>query len=145
MCIIHFGSGADYLTLRISGRVHPDSLDYWDGNWLRCTAEVSVGTFYTTFEWQLRNEDLIRFMNTLGRLDDRSGVAILDTTDGWLDIQLTRDDQNQIEARCQLGDNPEEGDSFEFLLMIDHSYKFILIEQLREVLERFPVVGRERA
>lgn len=144
MCSVHFGSGVDYLALWIPGRVHAGRQDYWDGNWLRCTAEVSVGTFRGTFEWQLRNEDLLRFMRALEHLDDRSGVAILDTLDGWLDIQVTRDDQNHIEARCQLMDNPEGGDSLEFRLLLDQTSNSTLMGQLRDVLERFPVVGRER-
>src|SRR4051812_31375109 len=118
---VQFGYGPDYLILRIHSRVYADRQDYWEGNWLRCTAQVSAGTFRGTFEWQLRNEDLIRFMNSLEGLDGHSGVASLETLDDWLDVQITRDDQNQIEAQCQVVDDPVSGNPLEFCIPLDET------------------------
>jgi hypothetical protein len=106
MYTVHIGDVSDSLTLWFHGRTKPDSKDYWEANWLHCTAEASVGDFRGKVEWQLRNEDLARFMLALEDLDRRSGIALLDTGDGWLDIQVVRDTQGHIEARCQLVDNP---------------------------------------
>jgi hypothetical protein len=145
MSIIHFGCGSDFLTLRIHGRTKPDAQNYWDANWLHCTADASAGAFCGTLEWQLRNEDLARFMHALEGLDRQAGEALLETIDGWLAIQVIRDDQGHIEARCQLVDNSIGGSTLEFRLLLDQTVLPVLMDQLRGVLEQFPVLGRERA
>ena len=144
MCIIYLGSGSDSLTLQIHGRTKPDSQDYWDANWLHCTADASAGAFRGTIDWQLRNETLARFQHALEDLDTRVGEALLDTGD-WLDVRVIRDEQGHIEARCQLEDNPLDGNTLEFRLILDQTILPALIGQVRAVLERFPVVGREGA
>jgi hypothetical protein len=143
MCEIRFGNGPDYLKLQVLGRVKPDAQDYWDANWLRCIAEASAGTFHGRIDWQLRNEDLVRFLHRLERLDSRAGEALLDTGDGWLDVRVIRDQLGHIEARCQLVDNPAGGNTLEFRLRLDEAAHAAIISQLRKVIERFPVVGRE--
>ncbi len=142
MLVIHLGSGADYLTLSVSGRVRPDGEGPWSSNWLHCIADVSAGAFRGRIEWQLRNEDLTRFIQALDRLGGQAGEALLDTLDGWLDVRVIRDEQGQIEARCQLVDNPVGGNTLEFRLILDENCISVLDRQLREVLEQFPVVGK---
>src|SRR5262245_53544264 len=137
MCIIHLGSGSDSLTLRIHGRTKPDAQDLWAANWLHCTAEPSAGAFCGTLDWQLRNEDLARFLHALESLEGRAGEALLNTLDGWLDVRVIRDDQGHLEAQCQLVDNPEGGNLLEFCLLLDQTILASLMGQLREVLERF--------
>jgi hypothetical protein len=142
MSNIDLRSGSDFLTLQIHGRTNPDSQDFWDANWLHCTADASAGTFRGTVDWQLRNEDLVRFLSALEDLDRRVSVALLDTGDGWLDVEVTRDEQGHIQARCQLVDNPDGGNTLEFRLLLDQTVLPALQGQLREVLERFPLVGK---
>jgi len=140
MCTIHFGSGSEFLTLRIHGRVKPDSASYWDANWLHCSAEVSAGAFSGNVEWQLRNEDLARFMNAIESLPRRVGEAVLDTGDGWLDVRVIRDDQGQIQALCQIEDQQVGGKALECRLFLDETVIPQIHAELREVLERFPVI-----
>ena len=144
MCIIHFSNGTDFLTLRIHGRVKPDSQSFWDANWLHCTAQASAGAFSGILEWQLRNEDLKRFLNGLVDLDMRVGEALLDTGDGWLDIRVIHDEKGQNKARCQLVDDPIGGNSLEFSLLLDQTIMQTIISQIREVLEQFPVIGQDQ-
>jgi hypothetical protein len=140
---ISIASGSDSLTLRIHGRTKPDAQNYWDANWLHCTAEASAGAFRGTLEWQLRNEDLARFLHALEALNRRVGEALLDTGDGWLNIRVIRDEAGHIEAECQLVDNPVGGNTLEFRLVLDRTILSALIGQLHDLLEKFPVVGRE--
>ncbi len=141
MCIISFGEGADFLVLQVHGRVKPDCQSYWDANWLYCTADVSVGSVPCKVEWQLRNEDLARFTHALENLREQAGEALLDTGDGWLDVQVTRDEHGRIEAQCQVEDNCAGGAPSEFHLFLHEKDVAILLDQLREVLGRFPVLG----
>ena len=143
MCSVQFGVGVDTLCLRVHGRTQSNTENYWDSNWLHCTAEVLVGAFQGSIEWQLRNEDLSRFLLALKELQGRSGEALLDTNDGWIDVRIIRDAEGNVEARCQLVDNPDGGNSLEFRLPMSQMSISALIEQLREILERYPIVGRE--
>jgi hypothetical protein len=143
MCIICFGTGSNNLSLRIHARTEPEARDVWSANWLHCTAEASAGKFYGAVDWQLRNEDLQRFVRSLETLNQRIGEAQLDTGDGWLDVRVIRDDRGNIEAQCHLGDNPLGGNSLDFRLQLNEQAILDLISQLRNVLQRFPVIGVE--
>src|SRR5690349_13949775 len=83
------GANAEYLTLTIHGRNIPEAADYWDSNFLRCTAELAAGAFRGSLNNLIRNEDLVRFLPRLEGLSERlDGVALFDTIDGWLDVQV---------------------------------------------------------
>src|SRR5262245_58655106 len=108
MGIIHIGGEqAEFLTLTVHGRSLPHATDYWDGNWLACTAEVSAGAFRGTLDGLLRNKDLSRFLERLQGLYERlTGEALFDTLDGWLDLRLIGDGRGHVEVEGQLVDDP---------------------------------------
>jgi hypothetical protein len=144
MSTIHLGGEqAEFLTLTIHGRSLPDATDYWDGNWLACTAEVSAGAFRGTLNGLLRNEDLSKFLHRLEALYERlTGEALFDTLDGWLVLRLIGDGRGHVEVRGQLVDDPVGGNSLEFRLPLDQTDLSPLMAQIRAVLEQFPVVGQ---
>lgn len=144
MCLIHFsGERSEFLSLTVHGRSRPDSSDYWDGNWLWCSVEVSAGAFRGKVDGLLRNEDLARFLPRLEGLSEKSsGDAFFDTVEGWLDVRLTGDGRGHVELRGQLVDTPADGNSLEFRLSLDQTYLPPLMAQLRAALEQFPVVGQ---
>jgi hypothetical protein len=145
--LIRFGGETEeYLALLIHGRTHADSADYWDGNWLSCTAEVQTGAFRGRIESSLRNEDLARFLSSLEALYERlTGEALFDTLDGWLDIRVIGDGRGHVEVRGQLCDDPVYGNSLEFRLFFDQTCLPSLIARLRAVLAAYPVVGKNTA
>ncbi len=138
MCAIRLASGSDNLTLKIHGRTKADAQDHWGANWLHCTATACVGGFHATVEWQLRNEDLVRFMEALRNVEHSRGEALLATGDGWLDVRVIRDNEDQVEARCQLVENEN---SLEFRLPLEKAILTALIHEVREVIEQYPVLG----
>ncbi len=143
MCVIRFGGDeAEYLTLTVHGRSLANSVDYWDGNWLTCTAEVAVGAFQGSLNRLLRNEDISRFHRRVTALHERlTGEALFDTLENWLDLRLIGDSRGHIETRGQLCDDPVTGNVLEFRLFFDQTYLPRLMTQLRDVLAFFPVVG----
>jgi hypothetical protein len=145
MCLIHFGGErAEFLSLSVRGRSRPGSSDYWDANWLWCSAEVSAGAFRGKVDGLIRNEDLARFLPRLEKLSEQlSGEALLDTIEGWLDLRLTGDGRGHVGLRGHLVDAPSDGNSLEFRLSLDQTYLPPLMAQLRAVLEQFPVVGQQ--
>jgi hypothetical protein len=142
MSTLRIGSGSDYIILSIDRRVKPDAQDYWDANWLHCTAEASAAGFRATVEWQLRNEDLIRFLDGLEPLADGCGEATLDTTDAWLELRLKCFPNRRVEAFFRLTDNPQEDNSVETHMTVDATVIPVLTEQLRALVYKYPVLFR---
>jgi hypothetical protein len=144
MSVIRLGrERAEYLTLAIHGRNRPVSEDYWDGNWLWCTAEVAAGAFRGSVSNVIRNEDLIRFLPRLEDLYRRlDGEALLDTLEGWLDLRVIGVGHGQVEVRGSLCDAPVDGNQLEFRLALDQTFLPPLIGQIRAAVEAFPIVGR---
>lgn len=145
--VIRFGGpDADYVILTVHGRSLPHATDYWDGNWLACTAEVAAGAFRGSLDRLLRNEDIGRFYDRVAELYERlSGEALFDTLDGWFDLRLIGDGRGHIEARGRLCDDPVHGNVLEFRLFFDQTYLPPLMAQLRDAMEAFPVVGKPHA
>lgn len=141
MHTIDLNNGSDHLVLQIHGRTQPNAQTYWDANWLHCTADVSVGEYRGRADWQLRNEDLERFLQALDRLNEPpKGEALLDTLDGWLDVRIVCDGHGHCHAQCQLVNEAEGRDLLDFQLSLDPSILLVLKRQLQDVLDRFPVI-----
>jgi hypothetical protein len=147
MCVIRFGGeDAEYLLLTVHRRNLPGSADYWDGNFLWCTAEVAAGAFRGSLSNVLRNEDLARFLAQVDELYQRlDGEALLDTLEGWLDVRLIGDGRGHVEALGRLCDDPVHGNTLEFRLFFDQTFLPELMRELRAALEAFPMVGRAAA
>ena len=144
MCVIRLGGEeAEFLTLAIRGRNCPESEDYWDGNWLWCTADVAAGAFRGSVSNLIRNEDLIRFLPRLEDLHRRlDGEALLDTLEAWLDLRVIGIGHGQVEVRGSLCDAPVGGNQLEFRLDLDQTFLPAAIAQIRAAVEAFPIVGR---
>lgn len=144
MCIIRFGGDeAEYLTLTVHDRNIPDSTDYWDGNWLSCTAEVSVGTFRGSLNGLLRSDEFAQCLTGLEELYRRlNGEALFETLEAWLAFRVIGDGKGHIEVQGRLRDDQVHGNTLEFRLFFDQTYLPSIIRQLRATLEQFPIVGR---
>jgi hypothetical protein len=145
MCTIQLGDGADRLTMQILGRSRPDSTDYWEANWLHCVVEAFTGSFHGKIDWQLRNEDLTRFLKGLECITNEAGQALLDTGDGWLEVRIVRDENGRVDATCEMEENPTYGNTLTFRLSLNQAVLPELTKQIRNVLTQFPVVGEKRS
>lgn len=141
--VIHIGGDeAEYLRLTLYGLSLPQKTDYWDGNWLTCTAEVAAGAFRGSLNRMLQIEDIGRFHDQVAELYERlAGEAQLCAMEGWFHLHLIGDGRGHIEARGQLCDDPVHGNLLEFRLFIDQTYLPPLMSQLRAAMAVFPVVG----
>jgi hypothetical protein len=147
MCVIRFGGEkAEYLTPAVHGREFPGSADYWDGNWLSCTAEVRVSTFRGRRDGSLRNEELARFLTGLEEVYEQlTGEARFETMERWLDVRVVGDGRGHMEARGQLWDDPVHDHTLDFRLFFDQTFLPPIMEQVRAVLAAFPLVGKRHA
>ena len=136
------GSKSDFLEFTVHGRLHPHATDFWDGNWLDCTAEVTAGAFRGSLKRPLRIDEIGRFHDGVAELYDRlTGEAVLDTMEHWLNLRLIGDGSGHIEARGQLCDDPAGGNVLEFRLFFDQTFLPPLMRQLRSAINTFPVIG----
>ena len=140
------GSELEFFTLTIHDRNIPEATDYWDGNWLWCTAEVHAGAFDGTLDNMIRTEDLARFLPRLESLyQTQEGEALFDTLEGWLDLRVIAAGRGHIEVRGQMIDDPVGGNELAFRLAIDQTYLPPIIAQIRAALEAFPILGRPQS
>lgn len=144
MCSIRIGGQSHgFLVLALNGRSHPGSTDFWDGNWIDCTAEVATGAFRGRLDRSLRADELDRFRGQLARLHETLiGDAVLETMERWLRIAVSGDGRGHMEAACRLCDDPASGNVLECRLSLDPTFLPAVLRQLERALQDYPVVGR---
>ena len=97
---------AEYFALTVDGRDAPDSSDYWDANWLICTAEIAAGNFHDRLDSSLRTDEPERFHQQVEQLDQRLiGDAKLTTMEDWLTLRLSGDHRGHVKVNCRLFDD----------------------------------------
>jgi hypothetical protein len=129
--------------LTVHGRSHPDATDFWDGNWLDCTAEVTAGAFHGRLDRSLRAGELDRFRGQLARLHETlTGEAVLETMEHWLMIRVAGDGRGHLEASCRLCDGPALGNVLECRLSFDQTFLPTVVRQLETAMQTHPIVGR---
>jgi hypothetical protein len=144
MCSIRIGGEeAEFLRLTLHGRSHPDATDFWDGNWLDCTAEVAAGAFRGDLRRALRADELEAFRQQSAVLHDRlTGEAVLDTMEEWLRVRVVGDGRGHLEASCRLCDDPAFGNTLDCRLHLDQTFLPAVLRQLDRALQTYPVIGR---
>jgi hypothetical protein len=140
---LHLGSpGANHLSLRPLGRSHPDSGDFWEGNWLKVDVSVQAGAFAGRFEAELRTDELAQFADQLAALEGASaGAAALESAEGWVTVKLLPARDGGLEGACEVRDDPTTGTGLRFLVAVDAPRRRGLLAALQATVRLFPVVG----
>jgi len=130
----------------VHNRQFPDATDHWDANWLNITARyegqsgvVDVrGPELDTVSFLRFHRDLIAMAHTL------AGEATLESVEPSLKLTMRFSDRlGHIAARLELTPNTlSEGHWFE-LDGLDQSHLAGLIGQLKDVVDRYPVLQPE--
>lgn len=135
--------GGEYLTLTVHGRSFPDCTDYWDGNWVRVSVDVSVGGFRGSVSGGLRTNELKDFHQQLVRLQESlEGTAELQTMESWLSIQASGDGCGHMRFRYVIRDEPGIGNTLECLLRTDQTFTRSTVAELTAIVKAFPVIGQ---
>ncbi|MGQ9607584.1 MAG: WapI family immunity protein [Thermogutta sp.] len=135
------GEGRDFLAVSVLGRSHPGAMDYWDGNWLQATVEVTAGGFRGSAAGDVRADELVCFHGQLVRLQDSlQGTAEFETMERWLSIRGTGDGKAHIEFCCMIRDKPGSGNTLNCTLATDQTFVRNTVTDLAEVIRAFPVV-----
>ena len=128
------------LRIWIHGRQFPDSLDFWDGNWLIITANcVSVGSSVWISGPAIHLSELETWYNEATRLyDTLTGEAALKCTEPELDVLLKAESLGHVVMTVQI--TPDHlSQSHRFLLEIDQSYLPAFLGQFKTLLTEYPI------
>ena len=124
-------------------RSHPNATDYWDGNWIHCTIEVTVGGFRGRVDADLRSTDFVSFRKGLEAVYSQlNGEASLETMEGWIALRLAGNGRGHFALDCELLDQPGFGNRLRFRLPpLDQTELPPCVEALRRIEAAFPVAG----
>lgn len=137
---------SDRVKVTIKGREFPDSSDFWDGNWLIADASITLNGFRAAFDLFVEAQALQCFSDELRTLNTTlQGGASLDLMEPSLGLSCEIAKTGKIKwkgwAQYPLG----WGSKLEFEFGSDQSHLGPLIDQLGEVLKKFPVRGHPNA
>jgi hypothetical protein len=133
----------DYLEVRPSRRLHASATDYWDGNWIGCTVEISAGKFRATYAADLRADEFASFRDNLAAVyENLSGTALFESMEEWIRIEASCDRKGHFTAACEVTDLPGMGARLRFNLSFDQTQIPKMIAALDAILSDFPVLGK---
>lgn len=144
MCVIRVGGErTEYLAIELLGRSHPSSRDYWDGNWLIAKVRVVAGGFRGNVTGDLRTSELVGFYNQLLRLHESlQGTAEFTTLEEWLSIRVIGDGKGHMRFECEVRDQPGIGNTLTCAISLDQTFVLPMLNQLREAMDRYPVIDQ---
>jgi hypothetical protein len=134
----------DHVVVAVAGRMHPESRDYWDGNWLITPIRLRVGGFTGVLAAGLRVDELRRFREDLERVyADIAGTAVLESVEDWLTLRVTCRGNGSLRVTGVARDQPGIGNRLEFALEgMDQTHLPSLIEAILRCEHRHPMLGR---
>ena len=136
------GDGGDVISLTLLHRSRPDASDYWDGNWISASVQVTAGGFRGSVSGDLRADELHQFYKQFAQLQESlQGTAEFETMEGWLAIRIVGDGKGRMDLECTVRDQPGIGNTLRFSIASDQTYTRNAVDEWRLVVEAFPVLS----
>lgn len=115
----------DHLTVRIIGRMHPGSSDYWDGNWLISPISAHLGSFSAQLAAGLRGE------------------AVLTSLERWISLTVGCRPNGSLAVTGELDDDPGIGNRLTFAITgLDQTDIPAMLAALSAIERAYPLLGR---
>jgi hypothetical protein len=136
---------ADHVEIRVVGRMHPGTADFWDGNWLTSPVLVRVGGFSAKIAAGLRGEELRDFRVDLQRIYEKvQGRAVLSSMEHWVELIVECRPTGSLTVTGTIADDPSMLNTLRFEIEdLDQTDIPAIVDALLAVEERFPVLGRK--
>jgi hypothetical protein len=133
----------DGLRIWVHGRQFPDSDDYWDGNWLKVTANCGGnGATVSVTGPIIHLSELDRWLvQTEGLYRSLAGKANLDCMEPLLSVSLKAKSLGHIKLEVSITPNHLTQKHW-FQFEIDQSYLPALVRQCRSLLGTYPIKSR---
>ena len=134
----------DHLTVRIIGRMHPGSSDYWDGNWLISPISAHLGSFSAQLAAGLRVDELQTFRHGLELIDQQlRGEAVLTSLERWISLTVGCRPNGSLAVTGELDDNPGIGNRLTFAITgRDQTDIPAMLAALSAIERAYPLLGR---
>lgn len=127
-------------------RTHPGCIDFWDGNWVDSTVDVSVGAFTGKYTACLRTDEFKSFRVGLDNLYQKlNGKTSFSSMEHWINIEVTGDGLGHFRAACTLRDAAGVGNTLKCDIQFDQTELAVMIKSLSRIEEDFPVIGQQLA
>lgn len=134
---------SEYLNVQVTGRSHPDSQDYWDGNWVNANIEIEAGNLRGRYGAYLRVEELKDFRDAIARLHSfDSNEAKFETMEEQLRINITGNGLGHFRAECEALDQAGIGNRLIFSVELDQTEIPEILKGLDAVARDYPVKGK---
>lgn len=135
-----FKNDIDFLEMKVIRRNHPNSDDYWDGNWLYTEINILVGGFKANYYTNLRAEELHKFYQDLTLLYN---YAVKDIEFVTLEkgIYLKFKSQSNGLLDCEGVARCGVKNSLNFELVIESEALKNGLFQLQDIIKQYPMVG----
>jgi hypothetical protein len=135
-------ANGEHVVMNVLSRRSPGLFDHWDGNWLACELQISVGGFRAAFRADLRSEEFLTFLGEVEALSRAlDGAATFFTIEEQIRLTLTADGLGHIRVQGEARDLPGSDNHLHFAFDIDQTYLPQICRSVEVVLAAFPVVG----
>ncbi|MFU8871910.1 hypothetical protein [Micromonospora sp. SL4-19] len=134
----------DHLTVRVMGRMHPGSSDYWDGNWLISPISAHVGGFSAQLAAGLRVDELQTFRHGLELINQQlRGEAVLTSIEQWISLTVACRPNGSLSVTGELDDNPGIGNRLTFAVTgLDQSDIPAMLTARSAIENAYPLLGQ---
>ena len=141
--LIQIGThSSEHVALEVTRRTHPNSDDYYDGNWLSTDITVKVGAWRGKYDGSLTVPAFVGFRDQLSELYEKlSGKAIFSCLEPWIEIEIEGDGKGGMILSGLATDQLGSGNELKFSFELDQTFLPDIIKQLNELIEAYPVVG----
>lgn len=126
------------LEINILGRNNPDSLDFWDGNWVNSEIKIDVPGFNAFYKTNLRLDDISRFYQALIKLKNgTSKEAEFTTLEESLYLHFLVEKTGSITCNGKAKNNL--GSTLNFILGTDLSTLDNFVREIDAALKSYPL------
>jgi hypothetical protein len=141
--MIKIGKEKNYISIDVLRRNDKGSNDYWDANWLTTKISVCVGAWQGSYQAELRVEEFIKLKEELEKLYKKLDYTFeLRPMEPWVILKFSGSKTGQIEVQGEACDTLGIGNTLKFLLEIDQTCLPKIIENLKEINNKFPIKGK---
>jgi hypothetical protein len=133
MADIRIGNLTESVIISVRDSTKPDP-----EGWVNAEIAVKVRAWFGRYAAQFLEDDFQAFAAELRPLSEHlAPPAGLESTDGYLNITMTRDELGHVDVRGEAWDTPRWGAHLEFSFEMDQTYLTPLLASIETLLHQF--------